>query len=121
MTDSARLSLASSLRRWFRENSVQNGFLPTLRRLSALLREFLRDSLPDRRRQRYGEADYDWDYRVDTTSATVGWRDRLLGLLHSPYQPTEPALFRWSSSTQSPMRADLDIGLIAHSFDKLMA
>jgi SAM-dependent methyltransferase len=37
--------------------------------------------------------DYDWDYRVDTTGATVGWRDRLLGVLHSPYQPTEPALF----------------------------
>ena len=38
--------------------------------------------------------DYDWDYRVDTTGATVSWRDRLLGTLHSPYQPTEPALFR---------------------------
>jgi hypothetical protein len=24
----------------------------------------------------------------------VGWRMRLLGLFHSPYQPTEPALFR---------------------------
>ena len=23
----------------------------------------------------------------------MGWRDRLLGLLHSPYQPTDPALF----------------------------
>jgi len=31
---------------------------------------------------------------VDTTGATVGWRDRLLGHFHSPYQPTEPALFR---------------------------
>ena len=31
---------------------------------------------------------------MDTTSATVGWRDRLLGMFHSPYQPTEPALFR---------------------------
>jgi SAM-dependent methyltransferase len=30
---------------------------------------------------------------VNTTSGTVGWRDRFLGLLHSPYQPTEPALF----------------------------
>src|SRR5262249_44405219 len=25
---------------------------------------------------------------------TVGWRDRLLGMFHSPYQPTDPALFR---------------------------
>ncbi|MGB7586030.1 MAG: class I SAM-dependent methyltransferase, partial [Terriglobales bacterium] len=37
--------------------------------------------------------DYDWNHRVDTTSATVNWRDRLLGLLNSPYQPTDPALF----------------------------
>jgi SAM-dependent methyltransferase len=38
--------------------------------------------------------DYDWEFRVDTTSATVPWRTRLLGLLHSPYQPIEPELFR---------------------------
>jgi SAM-dependent methyltransferase len=36
---------------------------------------------------------YDWDYRVNTTSATIGWRNRLLGMFHSPYQPTEPSLF----------------------------
>jgi len=55
--------------------------------------DFLRESTPGRRRQRYGDAGYDWDHRVDTTSATVGWRERLLGTLHSPYQPTEPELF----------------------------
>jgi len=94
MPGSVRLPLASAFGHWFKEHYAQEGFLPTLCRLSALLWEFLRDSLPSRRRQRYGDVDYDWDYRVDTTSATVGWRDRLLGLLHSPYQPTEPALFR---------------------------
>ena len=56
--------------------------------------EFARDSTPSRRRQRYGDVEYDWDYRVDTTGATVSWRDRRLGMFHSPYQPTEPALFR---------------------------
>ena len=55
--------------------------------------EFLRDSTPARQRQRYGDADYDWDYRVNTTSGAVGWRDRLLGVFHSAYQPTEPGLF----------------------------
>jgi len=55
--------------------------------------EFLYESTPSRLRQRYGDADYDWDYRVNTTSAAVGWRDRLIGLLNSPYQPTEPELF----------------------------
>jgi SAM-dependent methyltransferase len=55
--------------------------------------ELARESTPSRRRQRYGDVDYDWDFRVDTTGATVGWRDRLLGHFHSPYQPTEPTLF----------------------------
>jgi hypothetical protein len=56
--------------------------------------EFVRDSTPERRRQRYGDAEYDWDHHVNTTSAAVGWRNRLLGVFHSPYQPTEPDLFR---------------------------
>jgi len=55
---------------------------------------FLRDSTPSRRRQRYGDMEYDWEHRVNTTSGTVGWRARLLGAFHSPYQPTEPSLFR---------------------------
>jgi hypothetical protein len=49
--------------------------------------------MPDRRKQRYGDAEFDWDYRVDTTSATVGGHDRWLGLLHTSYQPTEPSAF----------------------------
>ena len=59
----------------------------------ALLWQFVRESTPAQRRQRYDDVDYDWDFRVDTTGATVGWRERLLGLFHSPYQPTDPALF----------------------------
>lgn len=85
--------LTSSLHRWFKERSASEGWIPALGRSGSLLWEFLRDSLPSSRRQRYGDVDYDWDNRVDTTAATVGWRDRLLGLLHSPYQPTDPALF----------------------------
>jgi len=54
---------------------------------------FVRDSTPSRLRSRFGDADYDWDYRVNTTSGAVGWRDRLLGVFNSPYQPTEAALF----------------------------
>ncbi len=63
---------------------------------SLLLRNlwnFARDSTPERRRQRYGDMDYDWENRVNTTSGAVSWRSRLLGLFHSPYQPTDPALF----------------------------
>ncbi len=70
------------------------GPLVATRQLLSTLFEFVRDSTPERRRQRYGDAEYDWDYRVNTTSAGVGWRDRLLGFFHSPYQPTEAVLFQ---------------------------
>jgi SAM-dependent methyltransferase len=55
---------------------------------------FLHDSTPARQRQRYGDIDYDWEHRVDTTSATVGFRDRLIGTFHSLYQATEESSFR---------------------------
>ena len=54
----------------------------------------MRESTPERRRQRYGDMEYDWEHRVNTTSGTVGWRARLLGMFHSPYQATDPAVFR---------------------------
>jgi len=82
------------LREWWRDHHDREGFFLALRKLSVELWEFLRDSTPERERQRYGDVDYDWDQGVNTTSAAVGWRSRLLGVLHSPYQPTEPMLFR---------------------------
>jgi SAM-dependent methyltransferase len=83
-----------SVARWRRETGATHGSFAALGLLAGLAGQFLLDSLPSRRRRRYGDVDYDWDHRVDTTSATVSWRDRLLGLLNSPYQPTDPALFR---------------------------
>lgn len=50
--------------------------------------------MPDRARQRYGDVDYDWEHRVDTTSANVSWRARIIGLLNSSYQPIESPLFQ---------------------------
>jgi|SRR5579872_1155810 SAM-dependent methyltransferase len=89
----SRVSLAASIQRWWHDRVAHDGFFPTLKQFIATLWEFVRESTPSRRRQRYGDVDYDWDFRVDTTAATVGWRDRLLGHFHSPYQPTEPMLF----------------------------
>jgi SAM-dependent methyltransferase len=86
--------VVATVSEWWKDNSARDGFASTLKHFIATLWEFLRESTPARRRQRYGDVDYDWDCRVDTTSATVGWRDRLLGMFHSPYQPTDPALFR---------------------------
>ncbi|MGA9965361.1 MAG: class I SAM-dependent methyltransferase [Terriglobales bacterium] len=93
-TPAPEVSLTTAVRHWWRENTARDGFFPTLKRFVSMLWEFVRESTPARRRQRYGDVEYDWDFRVDTTGATVGWRDRLLGHFHSPYQPTEPALFR---------------------------
>jgi SAM-dependent methyltransferase len=88
------IRLGAAIREWFAKRRKRNGIIPTLQEFSSIFKEFLLDFLPARRRQRYGDVDYDWDHRVDTTGATVSWRDRLLGLLHSPYQPTDPALFQ---------------------------
>jgi hypothetical protein len=81
------------LRGWWREQARKNGSASAASLLARNLWSFVRESTPERRRQRYGDMDYDWENRVNTTSGTVGWRARLLGLFHSPYQPTEPALF----------------------------
>jgi SAM-dependent methyltransferase len=81
-------------RDWWRRERSAFGFYPALRGVAHVVRDFLRESLPEHRRRRYGDMDYDWNYRVDTTSATVGWRTRLLGLLHTSYQPIEPEFFR---------------------------
>lgn len=86
-------SLLVSALHWWSDIAAREGRGVASKRLLAALWEFIRDSTPERLRQYYGDADYDWDHRVNTTSATVSWRDRLLGVFHSPYQPTEPALF----------------------------
>jgi len=88
-----QVSLLRSAWRWWTDAAGRAGRLVATRKLLNALFEFVRDSTPGRRRQRYGDAEYDWEYRVNTTSAGVGWRDRLLGFFHSPYQPTESALF----------------------------
>jgi len=88
------LTLLGSLREWWKQNAARHGPGAALRGLCGDLWGFLRDSTPEQRRRRYGDVEYDWDHRVDTTSATVGWRERLLGVFHSPYQATEPALFQ---------------------------
>src|SRR5271169_4574981 len=87
------ISVPRSALRWWKDVAVHQGSVAATGQLLRVLLEFARDSTPQRRRQRYGDAEYDWDHRVNTTSAAVGWRNRLLGVFHSPYQPTEPDLF----------------------------
>jgi SAM-dependent methyltransferase len=85
--------LLRSAHRWYTDIARRDGYVAANHQFISAIFEFLCDSTPARRRQRYGDADYDWEHRVNTTSAAMGWRDRLWGVFHSPYQPTEPALF----------------------------
>jgi len=88
-----RVGITQTAIDWWREQRRNAGLVASLGAFFRKLLEFVRDSLPERKRRRYGDVDYDWDHRVDTTSATVGWRERLLGQFLSPYQATDPDLF----------------------------
>ncbi len=90
---SPRIGVLRSAWRWWKDLAARDGSIAAANQLLRALVEFVRDSTPERRRQRYGDAEYDWEHRVNTTSGAVGWRDRLLGVFHSPYQPTESILF----------------------------
>jgi SAM-dependent methyltransferase len=92
-SSSSQVTLLRSAWRWWNNVARREGRLAATHQLLRELWEFVRDSTPERRRQRYGDAEYDWEHRVNTTGAAVNWRDRLLGVFHSPYQPTEAALF----------------------------
>jgi hypothetical protein len=85
--------LLSTMCQCWRESQARHGFWTTVRSFAGNIWEFVRESTPAQRRQSYGDAEYDWDHHVNTTGATVNCRERLLGHFHSPYQPTDPALF----------------------------
>jgi hypothetical protein len=60
---SPRISVPRSAWRWWKDIAAREGrAAATLQLLSALV-EFARDSTPERRRQRYGDAEYDWEHR----------------------------------------------------------
>lgn len=88
-----RISITGALLAWWRDNVRRRGIVPATRFFLVELKDFLRDSTPSRQRQRYGDIDFDWEHRVDTTEATVSFRNRLLGVFHSAYQPTAPEAF----------------------------
>lgn len=88
-------TLWRALRDWWTERHPKFGTAGSLRQFGREMYEFLRDSTPERRRLRYGDIDYDWEHRVNTTEAAVSTRARFIGTLAgSLYQPTEPAAFR---------------------------
>ena len=107
------MSLLRETWAWWKDGIGRQGFRATWRQFLAILWEFAQESTPARRRQRYGDIEFDWDHRVDTTGATVHWSDRFVGQLHSAYQPTEPAAFHEMMSALATNFSDftfIDIG-----------
>lgn len=85
---------SASLATWIADTFRHRGILGAFRYYSVALFDFLRDLTPQRRRSRYGDIDYDFDYQVDTTWATVSLRTRLRELISgAQYQASEPQLF----------------------------
>jgi SAM-dependent methyltransferase len=79
---------------WIRDTFKERGLLGGLCYYVAGGFDLLRDLAPARRKARYGDIDYDFDHRVDTTWATVSLRTRIRELLSGgQYQPSEPNLF----------------------------
>jgi hypothetical protein len=89
-----RLTLRHAFLSWWRENLRAHGLFETTRILRSELWQFGREATPSRRKSRYGDIEFDCDYRVDTNSANVSRRMDLLGLFAgTPYQPCDPTLF----------------------------
>jgi hypothetical protein len=94
---SAPVTIPRAFVRWWRENLPHLGLTRAAGVFLGEMWEFLREATPHRRKQRYGDIDFDWDYRVDTTSANVSRRaDLLAALAGYRYQPSDPALFHES-------------------------
>jgi hypothetical protein len=80
---------------WIAETVRERGVLGALVYYTGAGFELLRDLSPARRRSRYGDIDFDFDYKVDTTWANIGLRTRLREWMSGgQYQPTEPEVFR---------------------------
>jgi 16S rRNA G966 N2-methylase RsmD len=80
--------------RHWRESVRRHGVWRTVRQQGGALFRLLRELLPDRRKSKYGDLEYDWDHMVDTTRANVPFRTQLMAALSGhQYFPSEPWLF----------------------------
>jgi len=80
---------------WWRDSLRLRGVWRTLGFLGTSFYELLLDYTPARRRLRYGDLDYDWECRVNTTWANPRLGTRLREIFSGrQYMPTDPELFR---------------------------
>ncbi len=89
MSPSNRPSLTSAVLRWQRDSLRARGLVGSFRYLATQVVECVKDSLPERRRSRFGDIDYDCDHAVDTTWARLPVSVRLREVFSERlYQPT---------------------------------
>jgi SAM-dependent methyltransferase len=82
-------SFAAAVLRWQRDSIRARGWIGSLRYLAEQAVECAKDSLPERRRSRFGDIDYDCDHAVDTTWARLPISVRLREVFSERlYQPT---------------------------------
>ena len=90
----AEFSFRRAFARHWQSSVRYYGLRHTLVQVGEAAYRFFREFLPDRRKARYGDLDYDFDHSVDTTRANVGFRAQLTAALSGhQYFPTEPWLF----------------------------
>ena len=90
-------SLARAFVRWLHKSRRRRGTARTIAHVLAESVKLARDYTPARRRLRFGDLEYDWEHRVDTTWANVGLKTRLREIFsEGQYQPVDPAAFRES-------------------------
>ncbi len=91
----AAFSAGRAFWRLIRDSIRHYGVMRTLREVVSAIYRLLRDRLPDRRRTRYGDLDFDFERNVDTTRANVRFRTQLMAALTGhEYFATDPWLFQ---------------------------
>jgi predicted RNA methylase len=128
MTQSSRPpSLAAAALRWQRDSFRARGLAGSFRYLANQFVECFKDSLPERRRSRFGDIDYDCDHAVDTTWARLPLSVRLREVFSERlYQPTVEEEFAAimqhvvsvdaSGDASKNASVDADIDLQTHTF-----
>ena len=89
-----RFRLLRMLGRHWQDSIRHYGWRKTIQQSLVALLRALREALPDRRRARYGDLDFDFDHSADTTRANVSFGQQFIAMfIGSPYFASEPWLF----------------------------
>lgn len=94
LTRPSRNQMLRMLGRHLTDSLRHYGWKKTLYQLGGGLGRALRESLPDRRRARYGDLDFDFENSVDTTRSNTKFFPQFIAMVTgSPYFASEPWLF----------------------------